>query len=686
MSDINCEVIKDRAPELSPRQIDNLINSWDQTKSAFENLMGTTWSFNRAIYELPEFSTIYSDRHFNRYNKLQILSDKILISNLTYGFRDIYPSTKSVSESNSCSPGYIELKYALNDTTNQTIFLENTENNGSRFKIQLLQNTEDVPGSTTDTLYVEVNLDPLSNEDPYNRIESTNPAASNLRTDINQPLKGLDLKLTINFAIEDCGELTVEEQKERFFDRIRANYNSLIANLMIQRIEERGQLDNVFTRQGTVNRLASENANHRTTYWSRIKVKNLCQVPQSLLSDYAVNAKCLKYKAGNYSDNVENIYHNMVVTGAINNNLITDNNFNNQRCGTNGGRGSVEKLACLNTNPELTHEKNRECSQALNCEWDRNVQNSLLAGSDSDIPCPGQSDLCLLNSSESTKDSVVGSIRDKMLLYYEYQQHRNPYNNLLSEFGESCDANTLVKIEDVCRDKNIGINFRWEPVSCDPGHPEFNRETCTSNCGTDGSCNSPVLVSEPDLSAFRCDLEGLDQLEMYCKRINDSIINNPDYQQLGYESSELQIPSYNISNYPYTGCNRAAVDQHLMYIRSIIMSRIAEINGQINEVIESGAANLEAYSKRRNERMTKLRENIETNLDQIINLNQNTLVVMERIGTVNNRYNDLRVNLIEFNSYLDGRLSKKKNEFIVLIFFSIIIINILFFIIFFRKK
>ena len=330
----------------------------------------------------------------------------------------------------------------------------------------------------------------------------------------------------------------------------------------------------------------------------------------------------------------------------------------------------------------MQREKNEQCAAALNCTWDSNFEQSM--GDQNSNTCPSAGTKCLLSDSSLTENTIA-NIENSLGMYYSYPQHRNPYTDLVSEFGEECDANTINAIENVCIDKNIGISYRFEPVSCTPGHPQFNLNTCNSNC-SGNSCSSPVLVTEPDLSAFKCSLDGLDQLENYCKEMNDNVVNDPNLENLGFTPEQLQLPSYNTSNYPYTGCNQALVEQHMIYIRSLLMDKLYEINTQINDIIQGDAERLREYAQSKLVNMNLLNQNIYETTGEINRINTNVLRVAERIGRIDNEYNRIRNNIVSFNDSLDLRFERKKRDFIYLIFFSFVIVNILFFMIFFRKK
>ncbi len=116
------------------------------------------------------------------------------------------------------------------------------------------------------------------------------------------------------------------------------------------------------------------------------------------------------------------------------------------------------------------------------------------------------------------------------------------------------------------------------------------------------------------------------------------------------------------------------------------MGELEQINNNINSIIENNAQVLNDYSRRRSERMTRLRRNISQTQSEIVRINENVLATMTRIGTVNNDYNRVKRNIIEFNNNLDLRFEKKKREYKAVVFFSILVINILIILIFFRKK
>lgn len=623
-----CSVIRRELPELSNYEIDQLINSWDNTKSAFENLLGTVWTFDPLVYENnTSYRNLRKNFNYDRYNKLQILSNKVLISNLHTGFRDTGPASAV-----SCSPGYINLDYTLiNDNAS---FLDNSSTDPQMFKIVLRGNTEDVPPASSNQLWIKITVDPILSDDViYSSIPDSVSDKATIRRSSSQPIQGRRLKLELNFNIENCSPV-------------------------FNRLETRRQ---------------------KISYWTRVQIRNMCSIDNSLLSNHAVLAKCLKYKAGNFSNNIKNIYNNLIVTGAKSKNIIRSDTFDGQACSS---RNTAALSDCNNVDPSQTDVKNENCARSLNCEWDTSFQRSM--GEDGST-CPGQGTKCLLNDSDTTQN-IVDNIENSIGLYYRYQPHRNPYSQEISSFGSDCDTNTITEIESVCFDKNIGISFRFEPVSCTPGHPQFNQATCKSNCGSDSKCTTPVLVSEPDLSAFSCTLDGLDQLENYCKDINESIINNPNYLNLGFTEEQIRLPGYNPTNYPYTGCNEAAVESHLLYIRSLIMTKIEEVNNRINNIIENDAQALNQYSKRRLDRMTKLRDEMEATQNQILALNQDVLTTMQRIGTVNNDYNNIKNNIHDFNNNLDIRFEKKTREFKAVVFFTILIVNILIILIFFRKK
>lgn len=625
MGDDSCSVLRSELGDMTNFELDNIINSWDSNESAFGNLVGTVWTFDKEVYEhINAFKSIKSETNFNRYNKLQILSDKILISNLSTGFRDTEAGT-----TRGCSAGYIQLKYAVEQ--NNTVFLDNTENNMQEFKIRLLSDTDDTPGDSN--LWVKVTVDPILSEDTnYQNL----PNKANIRTNSNEPIQGLKLKIEINFKIRDCSTA------------------------------------------GATNRLSSQN--NKISYWDRIKIRNSCSINNSLLSNHAVLAKCLKYKAGNYSENIKDIYHNLIVTSAKSKNIIRSDNFNGESC---SARDATAFNICNNENPNTIKATTETCAQKLNCEWDNTFENSM--GNKDTSTCPGEGTKCLLNHLDSTENSIK-SIKNSISLYYAYNQHRNPYTDEISDYGNECDADTINEIENICIDKNIGISFRFEPVSCTPGHPQFNRETCLSNCDEDDDCTSPVLVSEPDLSPFKCTLEGLNQLEKYCMDVNNSFKNNGNLLNLGYTEEQLKLPGYDSNNYPYTGCNTATVESHLMYIQSLLINKLYKINQDINQVIENDATRLNEYAQSKLNRMEVLNSNIRKTSNEIIKINNNVLALARKIGQTNNDYKRIKDNIVTFNNYLDLRFERKQREFKFSIFFSFVIINILFFLIFFRKK
>lgn len=644
MGDAACSNIRKQLPNISSFELDNLINAWDNAQSAFENLQNTVWTFDNLIYGengLTDFKKIKSETNFNKYDKLQILSDRVIFSNLTTGFRD----TTVSSGSSNCSPGYIFLKYKLNDN-DQTEFLDNTREHLSEFKVALIKNTEDTPQSATE-LWIKVTVDPIVNSDSnYRKIDSLVEGYDKLRTSDSQPIQGLKLKFELNFRLRDCAP--------------------------------------------TTNKLSS--TNNKISYWNRINIRNACAIPNSLLSNHAVLAKCIKYKAGKFSDNIKDLYHNMIVTGAKAKNQIRNDIFNgddsslsnNQKC---PARNTQAFNICNNTNPENIRETNLQCATALNCEWSgENSSISDALGNKDDDSCPGRGNACLLNTLETAKNTIK-NLRKSLELYYAYPQHRNPFNTtVISQFGNDCNADTITEIESLCSDKNIGISFRFEPVSCTPGHPEFNQATCNSNCGSNDQCKTPVLVSEPDLSAFKCTLEGLDQLEKYCSDINDQLIGNSNYENLGITENQRKLPGYNKANWPNTGCNEAMVESHLMYIRSLLMSKLQSINNQINDIIKDDAIRVNEFAKNKMRRLEVLNISIQDSTDQIQRINQNVLATATEIGIINEEYTQIRGNITEFNKSLDLRFERKKREFKFTIFFSIFIINILFFLIFFRKK
>jgi len=645
MGDENCNNIIKEYPDLSNYELNQLRNLWDGAKPAFDNLLGTIWTFDKLVYDNEsDYTKLKEDYNYNRYNKLQILSDKVLISNLSTGFNNELSSGTS-----GCSPGFIQLKYAIRD--NKTNFLEGTENVRDKFRIQLESDTEDTPNKPN--LWLEVTVDPVKSEDEiYKKLD-----INNIRTSNTEPISGLYLKFEINFEIEDCGKGKVCSKVPK------------------------GKVEETCTEsEGATNRLGT--SDNKISYWSRMHKKNMCNIDNTKLSEQAVLAKCLKYKSGNYSDNIKKIYNNLIVTAAKSKNLIRDDTFNGDTC---IHRDEDAKNICNNNDSEKIDYVNETCAKALNCEWDKTFQNSMGEDGEDASTCEGTGTKCLLNET-STTQNLIANIENSLELYYEYGPHKNPYNNTLSEFGEDCNSDILTKIENVCFDKNIGISFRFEPVSCIPGHPQENQKTCISSCKEDDSCMSPVLVSEPDLSAFKCTLEGLDQLENYCKKINDEIIENPNYYNLGFTKEQIQLTGYDENNYPYTGCNESSVESHLLYIRSLIMGKLEQINNNINKIIENDAKLTRDYSIGRNRRMEELRDNIKTTTNQILEENNNVLRTMEKIGTVNNDYNKVRGNIIDFNYNLDLRFDKKKIEFKVIVFFSILIVNILIILIFYRKK
>lgn len=630
MTSAACALIENEFPNLNNNEKNELINSWDNSKSAFENLLDTTWTFDPLVYKnVGKYRSLRRQYNYDRYNKLQILSNKVLISNLSTGFRDTGPTADG---DRACSAGLISLEYSL--VNEQVTFIDDSGNNSQIFKIRLVTNNEDIPSQNgNNPLWLKVTVDPLLGEDStYRNIPDSENEKTSIRTIASQPIQGRRLKFELNFNIKDCGSTK-----------------------------------NRFTTNG-----------EKVSYWSRIKIKNMCEIDNSSLTNHAVLAKCLKYKAGNFNDNIKDLYNNLIVTAAKSKNIIRTDNFTGETC---SHRNSITLDECNNSTSD-TKANNENCARALNCGWDGSFERSMGSG---DSTCEDEGTRCYLDSLNTLENSIE-NIKNSIQLYRSYLQHRNPYSNLeISEFGQTCDVNIINQIENVCYDKNIGISFRFEPISCNPSDPQFDASSCKASCGSN-TCTTPVLVSEPNLSAFECSLEGLDQLEKYCKDINDDIINDPNYTNLGFTENQIKLPGYNPDNYPYTGCNESSVESHLLYIRSLIMGKLEEVNNRINSIIENDAEALNAYSKRKLERINLLKDDINRTQNEIVQLNQNVLATMTRIGRVNNDYNTIKLNIVEFNNRLDLRFERKKREFKVVVFFSILIINILIILIFFRKK
>jgi hypothetical protein len=636
MGDDLCNTLTSEIGNMQPYQKDNLINSWLSAKSVFDNLVNTVWRLDTDIYKLEQPSKYmeqFQKNSFKRYNKLQILSDKIILSNLSTGFRDT-----SQAPSNECSPGFIQLKYRINESDDTTVFKNNDSNT---FEVELIKDTEDTPVSEGSDLTLKVTIDPISiSNTAYEHLNQDIKNKKNIRTNRLNRIKGLSLILELNFDIRDC------EDSSTGINRLPP-------------IRDGSSID-------------------RKTYWERVVIRNFCTINNAELNDTAIKSKCLKYKAGNYSDNIKDIYNNLIVTGARAKNLIRNDVFD----GSCQDRKSVDLNKCLSDNQETLNSDFQECAASLNCAWDGNFQNSV-GGIDS--TCPSNGTQCLLKS-EQTTQTIVDNIEKNIAFHELYTMHQNPYSGEYSEFSDECDAEIINNIESVCKDKNIGISYRFDPISCTPGHPEYNPQTCKPVCNNKDECKSPVLIYEPDLSAFTCSLDGLDKLEKYCKKINDSIINNQNYTNLGLTQEQLQIPGYDPSNYPYTGCNEAVVESHLMYIRSLLMNEIRIINNEINEIIRDDAEFMNRYTESRKERVRKMRSDIVRIHGEIKERYNNVLNVMEDIGRVNNDYNRVKEDVVNFNAELDTKFDKKKGEFKTTVIMSIIIINIILFLFFFGKK
>ena len=157
----------------------------------------------------------------------------------------------------------------------------------------------------------------------------------------------------------------------------------------------------------------------------------------------------------------------------------------------------------------------------------------------------------------------------------------------------------------------------------------------------------------------------------YYKDINDDIINDQNYRNLGFTENQIKLHGYNPDNYPYTGCNESSVESHLLYIRSLIMGKLEEVNNRINSIIENDAEALNAYSKRKLDRINLLKDDINrTQKNEILQINQNVLATMTRIGRVNNDYNTIKLNIVEFNNRLDLRFERKKENLRLWYFFD----------------
>ena len=635
MGDDIFDVIKKTSSDMAAQQKDKIVSSiWDSSKSAFENLLGSVWTHDTIVYDINmpnEYSKYISQKNFMNFNKLQILSDRVIISNLSTGF-----ASEDIGESKSCADGYIFFKYhTKKEGTKQVTNFKDGGNRQDRFEVILDKSSDDVPGDADNQYEAPDNVlsiivdRPLEIENAY--ITAKDKNSVNFSTEIKdfrnkntEPLLGLRIRMSLDFQTKNCGVGTVAT------NRLHTD------------------IDN------------TEKLYH--TYWKKIFIRNACSDDNVNLTRYAVLAKCMKYGVGNYSNNIEDIYHSLVVSAAGTKNVFNkQQNYNGQQCTK---RNEAAYNACTSSDVVKKDENNKICAKSLSCEWRGQPESSIVGNGDSTCPIREEDDKKCFLSSDKKFQNTVDSIKESISLYHPYTKFVDHLGNSEYEEGfgldESCNKDIINKIENICKSKNIGISYKWSPNSCDPTHVNFDRGLCNAKCDSQDNCKAPTLIYEPDFSPFKCSLDGLNNLENHCKKIMNKIKNNPTYLNLGITKEQLELPGYDETKTPFTTCNIAALDSHLIYIKSLLFNKYKNIQKEINDAILESAEKKKEYAKNKNKRLEEMSKDIIDTNDKIEELQNSVLNTFEKVGRVNNDFTKIKKDITLFRRNLDEKYEKKK--------------------------
>jgi hypothetical protein len=632
------------------------IMEWNTGKKVSENLMGTKWKL-----DLGE-NQCYPSENFDEYKKvrkmnlLTILSDRILISNLSFGLdsknnKPVDPPKVDepiMSASEMVEESYVHLKKVDSDIDSSENQYSKDEYGGKELHVNLHASwiAERHTGmNSTSSARVEFLVDPTEKDDK--RYKGTKLYSTSGPRKANQAIKGIQMRMKLNF----------------FLDSFQPKNN--------------------------------------ITYWVRLTENNTCSINKKMYSEMAVATKCMKYGAGKFSDNIMRIYNNLLMSIVVSKNRLNPEYWTGSKDSDNGcwERSPDNLKICKRANTDKgTQEDKNKCLSFFNCELDNKYGKNMVSDSIRREPEGGVSckpkdpegktfeTKCLLYSIDKLEKSLDNSVK-QLGNYNYYPQHKNPNNVNISEFGAECNADVIEKIEQICRNKNIGISYRWEPSNCDPSRKEYDIRACTAECSQD-NCKSPVLAKEPNLGSYMCNLNDLDKIEEECVKIQNQVLKNPSYRTLftnKYVEENFRISGYYPENYPYTGCNEAVMEEYLIYIRYELMDKVRVTNNRINELIKQGAIDNEEYSKKRLTSISNFEANLKTVHRQLMLKKKETANFLKGIGQVNNTYNRVKESIRDYNELLKNSKSKKHLDYKIYIFVSFLVLNLLLFFVFFRK-
>jgi hypothetical protein len=611
---------------------------WQTNKKPSENLIGTKWKLDLGENQCYTSEELEEYERIRNTNLLTILSDRILLTKLTDGLDSEKLKKKSDERLLSDSEMYGDYVH-LQIKKDEEKIRDAPGSNELSIKLDgawINERSKEFNGPISSSR-VDFFIDPTVEFD--SRYINTKVYSSKGPRKIDEPLKGIQLKMSLNFTLDNLKNLD--------------------------------------------------------TYWIRIFEKSSCSIDDSLYSETAIASKCIKYEAGNFNEQVKLLYNNLLMTSAISNNYLDEEFWKGDCWHRSPENLEICKKAAL---ADATQEQKKKCLEFMNCELkpkyglDKMLELSISANKGKN-QCKAEKGsnqkldtVCTLYDNDLLRPAMNRTIK-QLNSYKPYPQHIDLYDNI-SEFGKECNGKTIEKIESMCRNKNIGISYRWEPSYCDPSRPEYNKDLCVAECDKD-NCKSPVLAKEPDLSSYTCKLVDLDKLEQECILTQEKVIKNPSYKSLfgaDFVEKNFIMVGYDKDNYPYTGCNESAIEEYLIYIRFKLMSKVRATTNKINNIIKEDAKNREEYSKKRSDALNMFNRELKSHHKSLINGKKQNLGFIKEIGRLNNTYNRMKASIKDYNERLDNSIPKKRRDYKLFIFVSFLILNLLLFAIFFRKN
>jgi hypothetical protein len=633
---------------------------WIPNSLPSENLLGSIWrldsGFNGCYFNKrnKDYLKIY------KYNFLKILSDRILITNL--GKIDKIKNNQSKDDDDE-------------------LLSPEKRNEESYIHLKYMNTTKITSGSVPGEISTVIDADFIDNEDNIVTIALDKKWISDrhiqMKTD---PEVKPSIKILIDPLTSDDG---IYAQTDRYSSSGPRQKGQILKGIQL-----RTEINFSFQNYQPTNNVC---------YWRRMYVKNSCAVKPSLYSDIAKKIKCMKYEIGKYENNLHYVYNNLILSLAQAKGTFSDSTFNGDCPDRN-----KEQLNLCNSitheNEKITeknHESIDKCLESLNCKYSniKSVENILTNGITGDgnmdpdyNNCPsrttGDKSRCLLYETQSSR-KLIEDIVEKMKLYDSYEPHRNPFSNTDSEFSEDCNGKIINQVEQMCIDKNIGIDFAWEPESCDPTSEHANLNDCTAKCETD-NCKTPTLVKIPKLSSYMCTLDNMNKLDKKCHSIEAGVINNPSYLNL-FNQNDLKMFSFNKDNYPSTGCSEAVIEEYLLYIKFKLLEKAGETQEKINNQILSHAEFGEELSAKRLNTINSFKTNIKTIHAQLLEIKSSNIESLYEIGRINNTYEAIKLDINKYNKNLELSKVTKKVEYIIFILIGFLILNLLLFSIIFRN-